>query len=103
MNGYSEHGSRTPAEAAQATGEAIRSWARGLIRYDAERRRVWLADQRVHHGLTGAMIAATGIAGLAAKRMKFANTIQFALLGTALMADDWHDRGVWLAREQAPR
>jgi hypothetical protein len=80
----------------------MRSWARGLVRYDSERRRVWLADQRVHHGLTGALIAAAGIAGLASRRMTAAGTLQFALLGTALMADDWHDRSVWLAREQAP-
>ena len=83
-------------------GAQLRSWARGLVRYDAERRRLWLADQRVHHGLTGALIAAAGIAGLASRRMTAIATLEFALLGTALMADDWHDRSVWLTREPAP-
>lgn len=80
----------------------MRSWVRGLVRYDAEQRKVWLADQRVHHGLTGALIAAAGIAGLASRRMTLIGTLEFAALGTVLMADDWHDRSVWLARESAP-
>ena len=55
----------------------LRLYAGGLIRYDAERRRVWIVNQRLHHGLTGAMLAAAG---------------------AALMAHDWHDRGHWLER-----
>lgn len=80
----------------------LRSWARGIVRYDCHRRRLWLADQRVHHGLTGALLAAAGVAGLASRRMAGLATLELALLGTALMADDWHDRSVWLAREHAP-
>ena len=29
-----------------------------LIHYDAERRRLWIAGQRCHHGATGALLAA---------------------------------------------
>jgi hypothetical protein len=45
-----------------------------LLRYDADRRRLWVAGQRVHHGLTGAFLFAAG---------------------TALMAHDWKDRSLW--------
>ncbi len=45
-----------------------------LVRYDAGRRRLWLAGQRVHHGLTGALLFAAG---------------------TALMVHDWKDRSLW--------
>jgi hypothetical protein len=55
------------------------SWANGnqLIRYDAERRRLWILGQRVHHGPTGILLAA---------------------LGAALVAHDWKDRPVWFER-----
>ena len=39
-----------------------RSYAAGLLRYDAERRRVWVCGQRLHHGLTGALLTAAGLA-----------------------------------------
>jgi len=55
----------------------LRLYAGGLIRYDPRLRRVWIANQRLHHGLAGAMLAA---------------------LGTALIVHDWHDRTVWLKR-----
>ena len=51
-----------------------RTYAIGLLRYDAERRRVWICGQRLHHGLTGALLTAAGI---------------------ALMAHDRRDRSVW--------
>ena len=55
------------------------SWANGnqLIRYDAEKRRLWILGQRVHHGPTGIVLAA---------------------LGAALVAHDWKDRPVWFER-----
>ena len=45
-----------------------------LLRYDPRRRRLWIAGQRVHHGLTGAFLLAAG---------------------TALMLHDWKDRSLW--------
>ena len=45
-----------------------------LLRYDAHRRRLWVAGQRVHHGLTGVMLLAAG---------------------TALVLHDWKDRSLW--------
>ena len=53
----------------------VRVYARGLVRYDPLRRRMWIVNQRLHHGLTGAMLAAAGM---------------------ALMAHDWRDRSRWL-------
>jgi hypothetical protein len=51
-----------------------RTFAVGLLRYDAERRRVWICGQRLHHGLTGALLTAAGI---------------------ALMVHDRRDRSIW--------
>jgi hypothetical protein len=45
-----------------------------LLRYDANRRRLWIAGQRVHHGLTGVLLLATG---------------------AALILHDWKDRSLW--------
>ena len=50
------------------------SYAGGIVRYDTERRRVWICGQRLHHGLTGALLTAAGF---------------------ALMAHDWRDRSTW--------
>jgi hypothetical protein len=57
-----------------ARGTQSRAYAAGLFRYDTEHRRVWICGQRLHHGLTGALLAAAGI---------------------ALMAHDRRDRSVW--------
>jgi hypothetical protein len=51
-----------------------RVYAGGIVRYDAERRRVWICGQRMHHGLTGALLTAAGL---------------------ALMAHDRRDRAFW--------
>jgi hypothetical protein len=45
-----------------------------LLRYDVDRRRLWIAGQRVHHGMTGVLLLATG---------------------AALMLHDWKDRSLW--------
>jgi MOSC domain-containing protein YiiM len=45
-----------------------------LVHYDAEMRRLWVCGRRLHHGLTGAVLAAAGV---------------------LLMAHDWRDRSVW--------
>jgi hypothetical protein len=57
--------------------ELTRTYVRGLVRYDPKLRRVWIHNQRLHHGLTGLMLAA---------------------VGTALMAHDWRDRPHWFER-----
>ena len=56
-----------------------RPWTKGnrLIGYDPHRRRLWVAGQRVHHGMTGVLLAVTG---------------------ALLMAHDWKDRPVWFER-----
>jgi hypothetical protein len=75
--------------------ENVTTHAAGLIRYDHARRRVWVGPQRLHHGLTGALIATAGFGGLAAHHLTRRSGLQWALLGTALMAHDWHDRTAW--------
>jgi hypothetical protein len=45
-----------------------------FLRYDARRRRLWIAGQRVHHGMTGVLLLATG---------------------AALIWHDWKDRSLW--------
>ena len=55
----------------------LRLYAGGLVRYDPMKRRVWIVNQRLHHGLAGAMLAAAGM---------------------ALVVHDWHDRTHWLER-----
>jgi hypothetical protein len=57
--------------------EHLHQYAGGLIRYDSAMRRVWVRNQRLHHGLTGAMLAVAGM---------------------VLMAHDWQDRTRWLER-----
>ena len=73
----------------------MRRYAKGLISYDAARKRVWVGGQRLHHGLTGALVAGAGVAGLAAHRISPRGGLEWALLGSVLMAHDWHDRAVW--------
>ncbi len=45
-----------------------------LYEYDSLRKRLWICGQRCHHGATGSLLAA---------------------LGVALMAHDWKDRTIW--------
>lgn len=72
-----------------------RRYAGGLVSYDASRKRLWLAGQRLHHGLTGAALAGVGITGLAAHRLSRRGGLEWTLIGSALMVHDWHDRSVW--------
>jgi hypothetical protein len=55
----------------------VKAFAGGLVRFDSDRRRIWVGGQRLHHGLTGTFLAVAGI---------------------ALMAHDWHDRSYWFQR-----
>jgi len=57
--------------------QTINQITAGVVRYDDVRKRVWAGSQRLHHGLVGTVLAAAGV---------------------ALMAHDWHDRGVWFAK-----
>lgn len=73
----------------------MREYLAGTIRYDAQKKRVWVGSQRLHHGLTGALLAGAGVAGLAAHRISPRGGFEWALVGSVLMAHDWHDRAHW--------
>ena len=75
-----------------------RKLANGCIEVDLERRRLWVGGQRVHHGVTGIVLATAGLAGLAARRFTMRGGLEWTLLGSALIAHDWHDRSVWFKR-----
>ena len=72
--------------------------SRPFIDYDPVLRRLRVGGQRLHHGATGAAFAAAGIAGLAAGRVAARSVLPVTLIGTALMAHDWHDRAHWFER-----
>ena len=63
------------------------------IEYDAVRRRLWIMGQRCHHGATGAVLTAAGVAGLAAGRQRGCAALAWA--GSLMMVHDWKDRGMW--------
>jgi hypothetical protein len=48
-----------------------------MLGYDRARRRLWIGGQRIHHGMTGALLA---------------------LAGALLMVHDWKDHEHWFAR-----
>jgi len=52
-----------------AVPRAALAEVRALVIEDRERRRVWIAGQRMHHGLTGALLASAGLGGLAVHRL----------------------------------
>lgn len=68
------------------------------MRYDVDRQRVWVRGQRLHHGLTGVLLAGLGLSGFAAQRLTPQGGLEWALLGSVLMAHDWHDRSHWFER-----
>jgi hypothetical protein len=70
---------------------------RALITYDPRSRRVWIGGQRLHHGVTGIVLAGAGLAGFPGRRRR---GLPFALFGSALIAHDWKDRAVWFRRER---
>jgi hypothetical protein len=75
-------------------------WTKGnrLLGLDLERRRIWIGGQRVHHGLTGTLLACAGLTGLAARKLTTRGGLEWTLLGTALIAHDWNDRAIWFKR-----
>lgn len=76
----------------------LHSYTAGIVRYDARRKRVWIGSQRLHHGLTGALLTGAGVAGLAIHRISPRGGLEWALAGSVLMAHDWHDRSHWFER-----
>ena len=82
------------------TGATSVPWTHGnrLLGYDPSLRRLWIAGQRLHHGATGIALAATGLAGIAARRFTPSRGFAWALTGTALIAHDWKDRSLWFER-----
>jgi hypothetical protein len=64
--------------------------------YDSIQHRLWIRGQRCHHGATGALLASAGMLALVALRVPALAGMVAA--GGALMAHDWHDRGVWFAK-----
>lgn len=77
---------------------AMHRYGRGLVEYDSALKRVWIAGQRLHHGLAGALVAGAGLAGFAARRFTPRGGLEWTLVGSVLMAHDWHDRGHWFER-----
>lgn len=72
-----------------------RIYGAGLVDYDAERKRIWVGGQRLHHGLTGALLAGVGFMGLLAHQITPRGSLEWAIFGSVLMAHDWHDRSHW--------
>jgi hypothetical protein len=69
-----------------------------LVGVDLDRRRIWIGGQRLHHGVTGIVLAGAGLGGLAARKLTARGGLEWALLGTALIAHDWGDRSHWFRR-----
>lgn len=81
------------------------------IRYDAERRRLWVLGQRCHHGATGAVLAAAAGAVIARARLidsaratldgaraashALTHAGALAAFGGLLMLHDWKDHSIW--------
>jgi len=73
-------------------------WGNRAVGVDVGRRRIWIGGQRLHHGVTGIVLAGVGLTGLAARRLSARGSLEWALVGTALIAHDWHDRDQWFRR-----
>jgi hypothetical protein len=78
----------------------MQPWKLGnrIVEVDPELRRLWVGGQRLHHGLTGVAVTATGLARLAAGRADTSRAIAWTLAGGFLMAHDWKDRTLWFRR-----
>jgi hypothetical protein len=87
-------------------GQGADNSVRGLVEYDALRRRLWIFGQRCHHGATGSVVAAAAFLALvsdpvpvgkpyAGPRSVLALT---AAGGALMMAHDWKDRAIWFER-----
>lgn len=58
-----------------------------MVRYDRHRRRTWFVGLRFHHGMAGALLAASSFA---VRGSQFVRTLMRSI-GAALMVHDWRD------------
>ena len=86
------------------TTDTMQRHARGMVEYDAFRRRLWILGQRCHHGATGSVVALLACASAMVESTRVerpaapAPVVALALTGGALMAHDWKDRQIWFER-----
>jgi hypothetical protein len=75
-------------------------WTRGnrVFGFDPELRRLWIAGQRLHHGVTGIAVLGAGLAGMLAGHTDPMLAVGWTLAGSAMVAHDWKDRAVWFRR-----
>jgi hypothetical protein len=64
-----------------------------IVGFDPEQRRIWVGGQRLHHGVTGIVLAGAGLTRLVTRRSSRA--LAWTLAGGAMIAHDWKDRSVW--------
>jgi hypothetical protein len=78
----------------------MKPWKLGnrILGIDPEMRRLWVGGQRLHHGVTGIAVAATGVGSLLARRSQANRALAWTLAGAVLMAHDWKDRAAWFRR-----
>jgi hypothetical protein len=69
-----------------------------VVKYDAPSHRLWILGQRCHHGATGTVVAAASFIGLIVEPPVRGLSVAGIAIGSALMAHDWRDRGVWFER-----
>ena len=75
-------------------------WTRGnrVFGFDPKLRRLWIAGQRLHHGVSGIAVLGAGLAGMLVGRTDYRRGIAWTLAGSAMIAHDWKDRAVWFRR-----
>ena len=74
---------------------------KGLVQYDALRRRLWIRGQRCHHGAAGTLVATIAFVGLLSDPdavLRHHSMLALAAAGGALMAHDWKDSSMWFER-----
>lgn len=69
--------------------------ARKIAYLDRNKLRLYLANQRVHHGACGILLAAAVLKSSRATRA-------IGLVGVALAVEDAHDWKIWFKREASP-
>jgi hypothetical protein len=72
-----------------------------LVEYDSLHRRVWIFGQRLHHGATGALVAAGAALTLLVDPAPL--PVVALAAGGALMLHDWKDRSIWFKPGHGPQ